>query len=269
MVGRLSDQVAVVTGGAEGLGNAIARRLVDEGATVVITDVQGERGAAAASALQCTFIVQDVCDEAQWPQVVEEVEGRFGALHILVNNAGILGPMDAVNPEDTSLPAWRRIFAVNVEGVFLGCRAALPAMRRAGRGAIVNLSSMADRVATPQATAYGASKAAVRQLTMSVAQHCTERRLAIRCNSVHPGMVRTPLLNKAMLETAQARGVPYEQIIREYQSVIPLGDFTRAEDVAAAVAFLASDDARHVTGSAILVDGGLIHCRSSRQADAE
>jgi 3(or 17)beta-hydroxysteroid dehydrogenase len=267
VTGRLDQQVALVTGGAEGLGKAIAWRLAAEGATVIITDLQRALGTATANEGGFSFLLQDVCDEAQWAHIVTEVETRFGHLNILVNNAGILGPMDAVSPEDTPLSAWRKIFAVNVEGVFLGCREAIPAMRRAGKGAIVNLSSMADRMATPNATAYGASKAAVRQLTMSVAQHCAEQRLPIRCNSVHPGMVRTPLLNQAMKETAQVRGVPFEQIVAEYKAVIPLGDFTRAEDVAAAVAFLASDDARHVTGSALLVDGGLVHCRGSRRSD--
>lgn len=262
MIRRLDDKVALVTGAAAGLGKAIAERLVSEGATVIITDLQRDLGSATATEGGFTFLEQDVRDETQWTQIVREIESRFGRLNILVNNAGILGPMDAVSPENTSLATWREIFAVNVEGVFLGCRAAIPAMRRAGGDAIVNLSSMADRLATPNATAYGASKAAVRQLTMSVAQHCTEEHLPIRCNSVHPGMVRTPLLNRAMKETAQVRGVPFEQIVEEYRAIIPLGDFTFPEDVAAAVAFLVSNDARHVTGSSLLVDGGLVSCRT-------
>lgn len=263
---QLNQKVALVTGGASGLGKAIAERLASEGATVVISDNQWDLGRATALEGGFTFLEQDVCDETQWTQIVAEVEKRFGRLNILVNNAGILGPTDAVSPENTSLVSWRKIFAVNVEGVFLGCRAAIPAMRRAGNGAIVNLSSMADRVATPNATAYGASKAAVRQLTQSVAQHCTEQKLNIRCNSVHPGMVRTPLLNKAMKEIAQTRGVSFDRLVADWKGTVPLGDFTLPEDVAAAVAFLASDDARHITGSSLIVDGGLVHCNTNRAA---
>ncbi len=261
---RLDQKVALVTGGASGLGKAIAQRLASDGATVVISDIQRDLGCATALEGGLAFLEQDVRDETQWTQIVREIEQRFGRLNILVNNAGILGPTDAVSPENTSLASWRKIFAVNVEGVFLGCRATIPAMRRAGNGSIVNLSSMADRLATPNATAYGASKAAVRQLTKSVAQHCTEQKLNIRCNSVHPGMVRTPLLNQAMKEIAQTRGVSFDHIVTEWKATVPLGDFTLAEDVAAAVAFLASEDARHVTGSSLIVDGGLVHCNTYR-----
>ena len=206
------------------------------------------------------FLRQDVSSEANWLEVVREIEQRCGHLHILVNNAGILGPMDVADPEHTSLDAWRTIFAVNVEGVFLGCRSVIPAMRRAGKGSIVNLSSVAGLLATPYATAYGASKAAVRQLTKSVAQYCAEQRLRIRCNSVHPGLIMTPMLGQAYRQMAQARGITFEQMLEESRGEVPMHDFTRAEDVAAGVAFLVSEDARHVTGSKLMVDGGIIHC---------
>jgi 3(or 17)beta-hydroxysteroid dehydrogenase len=141
-------------------------------------------------------------------------------------------------------------------------------MRRAGGGAIVNLSSMADQLATPFATAYGASKAAVRQLTRSVAQHCAEQRLNVRCNSVHPGMVKTPMLVRSIEESAVHRGVPADRLVAQWAASVPLGDMTRAEDVAAAVAFLSSDDARHVTGSALLVDGGLVNCNTYKPPES-
>jgi 3(or 17)beta-hydroxysteroid dehydrogenase len=265
---RLEQKVALVTGGASGLGKAIAHRLAAEGAGVVITDVQHELGAAAAKEGGLTFLEQDVCDEAQWTQIVAQIEKRFGSLNILINNAGILGSTEAASPENTSLASWKRMFAVNVEGVFLGCRTAIPAMRRAGSGSIVNLSSIGDRIATPDATAYGSSKAAVRQLTTSVAQYCAEQKLNVRCNSVHPGMIRTPLLDKSIGEIAQRRGVSIDQVVAEFRAAVPLGDFTRAEDVAAAVAFLASEDARHVTGSALLVDGGIVHCNTYRGGES-
>lgn len=256
--------MALVTGGASGLGKAIARRLVSEGAVVVITDVQRELGQQTALEYGLTFLEQDVCDEAQWASIVGTVEQHFGKLDILVNNAGILGPKDLITPENTRYADWRKIFNVNVDSVFLGCRAAIPAMRRAGGGAIVNMSSVAGLLASPYATAYGASKATVRQLTKTVAQHCAQEKLNIRCNSVHPGNVRTPLLEKSLEQAAKARGVSVDTIAAERAASTPLGDFTTAEDVAAAVCFLVSHDARHITGDKIVVDGGIVNCDSFR-----
>ena len=258
---RLDQKIALVTGGASGLGYAIAQRLIADGARVTMTDLQSQLGQQAATASGCAFIEQDVTNEAQWGEIIQQVEARYGGLHILVNNAGILGPTgEGSSPENTSLANWRGIFAVNVEGVFMGCRAAIPAMRRVGSGSIINISSVAGLLATPDATAYGASKAAVRQLTKSVAQYCAKQKLSVRCNSVHPGPVRTPLLDKDFNEAAQRRGVSLAQVLAENKACVPLGDFTLAEDVAAAVAFLASDDARHITGSKVVVDGGIVHC---------
>jgi 3(or 17)beta-hydroxysteroid dehydrogenase len=261
----MKTRVALVTGGAMGLGKAIAARLAADGAQVVISDTQRELGHATAAGAGLTFLEHDVCDEMQWTEVVRAVEERFGPLNILVNNAGVIGPMDASNPENSRLADWRRIFSVNVEGVFLGCRAAIPAMRRAGGGSIINLSSIAGLRATPFAMAYGASKAAVRQLTKSVAQHCAEQKLNIRCNSVHPGDVRTPLWDRQAEEVARALGVPVAEVIEEGRTDCPLGDFTLPEDVAAAVAFLASDGARHITGTQLIVDGGIFDCESYRK----
>jgi 3(or 17)beta-hydroxysteroid dehydrogenase len=256
----LDQKTALITGGASGLGKAIAERLAAEGSRVVITDIQRDLGEATAAAGGFIFFEHDVTDESQWAQIIQEVEARYGRLHILVNNAGILGSMETINPENTPLANWRKIFAVNVEGVFLGCRAAIPAMRRAGTGSIINMSSVAGLLATPYATAYGASKATVRQLTKSVAQHCAEQRLSVRCNSVHPGIIRTPLWDRQAEEVARRRSVSVAQFVAECKAAVPLGDFTLDEDVAAAVAFLASDEARHVTGSMLIVDGGIINC---------
>jgi 3(or 17)beta-hydroxysteroid dehydrogenase len=257
---RLEHKTALVTGGASGLGKAIAKRLAEDGATVVITDVDTKVGAETAIEGGFTFFEHDVCDEAQWVKVVHEVEERCGSLHVLINNAGIVGALGAVTPENTSLANWKTIFAVNVEGVFLGCRAAIPAMRRAGSGSIINMSSVAGLLATPYNTAYGASKAAVRQLTKSVAQHCLEEKLRIRCNSVHPGTVMTPLWDRLAGETAKLSGLSVEEILARAKAQCPMGEFTLPEDIAAAVSFLASEESRHITGTKVIVDGGIVNC---------
>jgi NAD(P)-dependent dehydrogenase (short-subunit alcohol dehydrogenase family) len=259
-MGRLDQSIALVTGGASGLGKAIAHRLKAEGCNVVISDVQIDLGPQIAAEGGFTFFEQDVRDEAHWVLTVRKIEERFGRLNVLVNNAGIIAPNGATSPENTALDLWKRIFAVNVEGVFLGCKTAIPAMKRAGKGSIINISSVAGLRATPSATAYGASKAAVRQLTKSVAQHCAEQKANIRCNSIHPGIIRTPLWDALAAEDARNRGLPVEEVIEEARAVTPMGDFTLAEDIAAAAAFLASDDARHITGAKIVVDGGIVNC---------
>lgn len=261
---RLETKVALVTGGASGLGKAIARRLACEGAVVVITDIQRELGEQSALEHGLTFLEQDVCNEEQWVNIVTMIEQRFRKLDILVNNAGILGPKDAITPENTPYADWRRVFAVNVDSVFLGCQVAIPAMRRAGGGAIVNISSIAGLLASPYATAYGSSKATVRHFTKTVAQYCAQERLNIRCNSVHPGNVRTPLLEKSLQQAARVRGVSVDTVVAERVAFTPLGDLTTAEDVAAAVSFLASEDARHITGDKMVVDGGIVNCDSFR-----
>jgi 3(or 17)beta-hydroxysteroid dehydrogenase len=259
-MGRLDARVALITGGASGLGRAIAARLAAEGAAVVISDVQRGLGEQTAAALGVAFLPQDVTSEEQWPLTLQRVSEQAGPVSILVNNAGIAGAADRVSPEDTRLADWKHIFSVNVDSVFLGCRAGIAAMRHTGGGSIVNMSSIAALLATPDSTAYGAAKAAVRQLTKSVAQYCAAERLAIRCNSVHPGEVSTPLWNRYVAQTAEVTGVPAEQLVREARARVPLGEMPEPDDIAAGVAFLCSPDARFITGSELIVDGGLIHC---------
>jgi NAD(P)-dependent dehydrogenase (short-subunit alcohol dehydrogenase family) len=175
-----------------------------------------------------------------------------------------------VSPETTRYADWKKVFAVNVDSVFLGCRAAISSMRRTGGGSIVNIASIAGFMATPYATAYGATKATVRQLTKSIAQHCAEERLNIRCNSVHPGNIRMPegrsqsMWGRHAQESARVRGLSFEAILAEECARVPLGDLTQPEDVAAAVVFLASDEARQITGEQLIVDGGVIHCNTYR-----
>jgi len=260
-VSRLTGKVALVTGGASGIGRAIAERLAADGARVFISDVQTALGQSVAAERNLEFLTHDVVNESQWIELIRRIMGSSGGLHILVNNAGILSPpSELANPETSTLSDWRRIFAVNVEGVFLGCKTAIPAMQASGAGSIINISSVAALLATPFATAYGASKATVRQLTKSVAQHCAERRLNIRCNSLHPGIVRTSALDKAFAEAASQRGVALEVILNERQAAVPMGEFAELQDIAAAAAFLASDESRHMTGAQLIVDGGLVSC---------
>lgn len=254
---RVSGKTAIVTGGASGLGKAIAHMLAAEGANVLVTDVQEKAGQAVAKDIGGAFSHQDVTDEKRWLEVVAQAERAFGALHILVNNAGVGDGLEAVSPENTPLEEWRRINRINGEGVFLGCKTAIPALRRAGGGSIVNISSIAALVGTPFLTAYGASKAAVRQLTMSVALHCAQDGSRIRCNSVHPGQIRTPMLENLFKEVVRQSNASLEDVEAQFRSRIPMGEFGAPDDIAYGVLYLASDEARHVTGAQLVIDGGM------------
>jgi 3(or 17)beta-hydroxysteroid dehydrogenase len=254
---RMKGKVALVTGGAMGLGRGIAARLAEEGATVVLTDVNEELGAATAAELGVGFLRQDVSREEDWERVAAEVEARHGALHVLVNNAGIEGHPEAPkDPENAPLGDWNRILAVNTTGVFLGCRRCIPLMARSGGGSIVNLSSVASLVPTPFITAYGASKAAVDHLSRTVALHCARSGHRIRCNTVHPGQVRTPMLEVLFERMAAQQGVTPEAFTEGFRQGIPLGHFQEPRDIADAVLFLASDESRFITGESLAVDGG-------------
>jgi 3(or 17)beta-hydroxysteroid dehydrogenase len=256
-MGRLNGRITLVTGGAMGLGEGIARRFVEEGAQVVLTDISEVAGAATARELGAHFISQDVGSEERWSEVVAEVEKRFGALHVLVNNAGTEGNSAAAkDPTGAPLSDWEQIFRVNAAGVFLGCRAAIPLIAASGGGSIVNLSSVASLVPTPFITAYGASKAAVDHLTRSVALHCARAGMSVRCNTVHPGQVRTPMLEGLFARMAAEADVSPEEFSQGFLQAIPLGRYQEPVDIANAVLFLASDEARNVTGQALVVDGG-------------
>jgi 3(or 17)beta-hydroxysteroid dehydrogenase len=254
---RLNNKVALVTGGASGIGKGIAARLAAEGAKVFISDTQRELGRAAAAEGGFEFLEQDVSDEQQWADTVQKVEQSAKRLDILINNAGILGGVDS-NPENTTLAHWRKVLSINLDGVFLGCRAAIPAMRKAGGGAIVNIASVTAHMPTVASLPYGASKAAVQQLTKSVAEYCARNKLNIRCNSVHPGFIQTPAQLQGNKEIAELRGVPLDAVVASVKGRVPLGDYGVPEDIGAAVAYLVSDDARYVTGAKLLVDGGVI-----------
>jgi len=247
----------IVTGGASGIGEAIVERLSGEGAKVILTDIRKKEGKATAKNLDVEFFHQDVADEDGWTELVRHVEDNYHQLDILVNNAGVGDAVSAASPEDTSLSEWQRINNINAGGIFMGCKASIPAMHRAGGGSIVNMSSIAALVATPFLTAYGASKASVRQFTQSVAAHCAQKGYNIRCNSVHPGQIQTPMLDGLLSDIASREGIDKEYIAAEFKKKIPLGYFGLPIDIAHAVLFLASDESRYVTGIKVIVDGGM------------
>ncbi|RYY27653.1 MAG: SDR family oxidoreductase [Sphingomonadales bacterium] len=259
---RLEGRVALVTGGAAGLGLAIALRLKAEGAAVIITDLQRDAGERLATEHGFDFIEQDVTSEPDWDHVTARVDAAHGRLDILVNNAGYVGSHTLGNPENTAIQDMRKVLQVNVEGTLLGCRAGIALMRHRGTGSIVNISSVASETATPFLLSYGAAKAAVRHMTKSVAQYCCEQGLRIRCNSVHPGNARTEMWDANAQQIADAKGVSLEDIATDTMARIPMGSFQTPDDMAAAVAFFASDDSRNITGTKMIVDGGRTECDS-------
>ena len=242
---RLEGKVALVSGGSTGIGAAVVRRFATEGAHVALGDVNSEDGEAVVTEVtaaggSATFHALDVSQARQWRDVVADVVARHGRLDILVNNAGIY---DRTPIEEIGEEQWDRMLEVNAKGVFLGAQAAIPAMRASGGGSIINISSTAG-LRGSLATHYGASKGAVRLMSKSIAVQCAKD--GIRCNSVHPGPVDT-----AMGRVAVPKSEREARLGR-----VPLGRFARAEEIAGAVFFLASDDSSFVTGSEVVVDGG-------------
>jgi NAD(P)-dependent dehydrogenase (short-subunit alcohol dehydrogenase family) len=255
-MGRVDKKIAIVTGGGNGIGRAIAERLAVEGAIVTVTDQNSEAGKAVADGVDTMqFLEHDVRIEADWVKVMASVTRQHGRLDLLINNAGILATESSQDVENTSLDQWRTVNAVNSEGVFLGCQQGIEAMKATG-GSIVNLSSIAALMATPHLSAYGASKAAVRQLTKTVAVHCGRKGYRIRCNSVHPGVIQTSMGDHVMA----LGGGNVEQKWAARIAAIPLGEAGTVHDVASCVLFLASDEARHITGAELVVDGGMTIC---------
>jgi NAD(P)-dependent dehydrogenase (short-subunit alcohol dehydrogenase family) len=249
---RLASKTALITGAARGIGAAIARRFAAEGATVWVTDID-PAGAVLAAAINGHFAELDVASETQWQQLMAKV----GPIDILVNNAGITGleggngPHD---PEHASLADWRAVHAVNVDGTFLGCRAAIAAMRPAGQGSIINISSRSGLVGIPAAAAYASSKAAVRNHSKSVALWCAQQGLKIRCNSIHPAAILTPMWEPMLGTDPSEREAAMAALVAD----TPLRRFGTAEEVAAMAVYLASDESAYVTGSEFNIDGGLL-----------
>ncbi|MFI2363078.1 SDR family NAD(P)-dependent oxidoreductase [Promicromonospora sp. NPDC019610] len=248
-MGRLQGRTALVTGAASGIGRASALRLAEEGAAVLVTDVQDAAGQKVADEIvekggRAEFLHHDVADEDAWDAAVERAVSEFGGLDVLVNNAGI-GDLGTI--EDTTLEQYERTVAVDQTGVFLGTRAAADALKRSGHGAVINISSIfGTSGGMGTSPAYHAAKGAVRTLTKNVA--LAWARAGVRVNSIHPGFVDTPILDAA-------RGTEFETAMID---MTPMGRLGRPEEIAAAVAYLASDDASFVTGAELYVDGGYI-----------
>jgi 3(or 17)beta-hydroxysteroid dehydrogenase len=251
MAGRVEGKVALVTGAASGLGKAAAAMLVREGARVAVTDrnESGARQVADKLGEATRAWSLDVTRESDWERVVDEVLATFGRLDVVVNNAGIGVAKDI---ESLSLEEWRLVHAVNLDGVFLGCKHAIRGMRQCGaKGSIINISSVAGLVGVENLPAYCSSKGGVRLLTKSVALHCARKGYGIRCNSVHPTFIETPMVDDlASLTGDMAAGKA------RLARMIPLGRLGEPDDVSYAVLYLASDESKLMTGSEVVVDGG-------------
>lgn len=257
MAGRVAGKKALVTGAAQGLGAAQAAMLAREGAKVLLTDINlsGAEAQAAAINAECgaatAFAARhDVTSEADWIAVLDTARQVLGGLSILVNNAGI--GVEG-NIEACSLDDWKRAFAVNSDSVFLGCKHAMPLLRESQPASIVNISSIAGLIASEMMPAYNASKAAVWMLTKSVALHCTRGGWDIRCNSVHPCFVDTPILDGF----TKISGKPRDVVVGKLARQIPMGRVGEPDEIALGVLYLASDESRFMTGAELKLDGGI------------
>ena len=250
-MGRVAGKVALITGGASGLGLATARLMAAEGAKVAITDLQRDKGLAAARDIgpDAIFLEHDVTSEERWQQVVTETEGKFGKLNIVVNSAGI-GTEGTI--EDTSLVDFRKMMAINVEGVFLDCKHGIAAMKKHNEpSSIVNISSVAGIVSGYQMCAYSASKGAVRLMSKSVALHCARAGYNIRCNSVHPAFISTPMVEAPLA----AAGDP-EKARKRLLRMVPIGRIGEPDDIGDMILYLGSEESTFLTGAEMGVDGG-------------
>lgn len=253
---RFSDRIALVTGGAGGLGGATARRLAREGARVILTDIADAAGAALAEEIGGHFLRHDVSSEAEWARVTgAALEIGGGRIDVLVNAAGIEGDIGEGGLA-TSYDNYRQVLSVNLDGTFLGCMAVMPHMMAAGKGAIVNISSAVSFIASPSGLAYGISKAGVEQLSRTLAIIGARDGKRVRCNSVHPGVIRTRMTDSIVESYAAMTGASAAEAEAAVCANIPMGVRGVPEDIAALIAYLASDEAGYVTGGQFTADGG-------------
>jgi NAD(P)-dependent dehydrogenase (short-subunit alcohol dehydrogenase family) len=258
MTGRLEGKVALVTGAARGIGEAIARAFAQAGAIVYVSDVDADSGRQVARSLGNAghFRYLDVCQEEQWRSRTQEIVDEHGRLDVLVNNAGITGFEDgpiAHDPEHATLRDWHAVHRTNLDGVFLGCKYAIVVMRATGSGSIINISSRSGMVGIPGAAAYASSKAAIRNHTRTVALYCAEQGLNIRCNAIVPAAILTPLW-----EPLLGTGPDREVRMREFAADCPMRRFGMPDEVAGPALMLASDESAYMTGTEIIIDGGTL-----------
>lgn len=244
---RLQGKRALITGGSSGLGNAMVRRFVAEGAAVIIADIDDTGGHALAAELgqQASFVHLDVAQEVEWQRAL----GNASSIDVLINNAGIT---TYGSIEDVTLEQFRHELDIDVIGVFLGCKYAVANMKAHGRGgSIINMSSLAGLRANGSLAAYNAAKAAVTLLTKSVAMHCATSGYYIRCNSIHPGVIHTPILDKVLAQVPNP-----DEVYAGWVGTHPIGRIGKPEEIAAMAVYLASDEAGFTTGAEFKVDGG-------------
>ncbi len=255
---RLKDKIALVTGSARGIGQAIAELFAKEGAIVIVSDINDELGNKVANGIsqETEYLHLDVGSEEDWITAVEFIKSEYGRLDVVVNNAGITGFLETHgphDPENLDLESWHKVHETNLDGVALGCKYGIQLMKKSKQASIVNISSRSGIVGIPAATAYASSKAAVRNHTKSVALYCAEKQYSIRCNSIHPGAIFTPIWDSMLGEGEQR-----ENTIKAISSEIPLGVMGTPEDVAYAAIYLASEESKYVTGIELNIDGGIL-----------
>ena len=257
--GRLKGRIALVTGGASGIGAACAARLVGEGASVLVTDVQDEMGQQTVASIVsdggvATYMHHDVTSESEWEAAIAHVKATYGGLNVLVNNAGIGIGGSIV---DMALGEWQRQQAINLDGVFMGVKHSIPVMRDTeDGGSIINISSVAGIKGAAMLSAYNATKGGVRIFSKGVALECAQNRWPIRVNSVHPGIIATPIWDKINPELQEA-GLNTFDLDNMAESAVPTGQLGYPIDIANGVLFLASDESRYMTGTELVIDGGL------------
>ena len=251
-MGRLEGKTSLVTGAASGIGLQTSIRLAEEGARVMMSDITLEEGRQQAEKLgaNATFLKLDITEEEEWISVLDETVKRFDRLDILVNSAGMVLIADV---EQITLEDWRKVHAVNLDGTFLGCKHGVRVMKEFGAGSIINLSSVSGMIGGFNLAAYNSSKGAVRMLTKSVALHCARAGYGIRCNSIHPTFIETPMLESMILDSPDPEKAR-QTLVRQ----VPLRRIGKPDDVANMIVYLASDESTFVTGTEMVIDGGVI-----------
>ncbi|MDG2308796.1 MAG: SDR family oxidoreductase [Candidatus Binatia bacterium] len=247
--GRVVGKVALITGAASGLGEADAHRLAEEGARVVLTDINVAAGEAVAQACGGVFLAQDVGDEATWPKVIEQTLAAHGRLDVLVNNAGI-APIGDI--ETTTVEVWRKTLRVHLDGTFFGCHYAMPALIESGGGSIINMSSITALIGHAPYLAYSAAKGGIRSMTKSIAAYGKAKNRRVRCNSIHPGSISTPMVHQAM-ESLMGVKLTEAEDPEALRTKLGIGE---PNDVANMVLFLASDESKHMSGAELVIDNG-------------